>query len=195
MTEPEEPQLPESAALPRTVEPPVGLEERVVATLRDRGLIGRRHGPGWPLLAAASLAAVLCGWVARGLLAPPAPAAVAEKEFVLLLAEPQNLRTDKPTAALVAEYRAWAMELAEQGKLARAAKLAWEGRRLASPEPAVVVETTEPRPNLAGTTGFFVVRARDLDEALAIARTCPHLAYGGELSVRPVERTASPPSL
>jgi hypothetical protein len=196
MTEPEEPELPETAALPRTVEPPAELEERVVAALRERGLVGRRRGsgPSWPLLAAASLAAVFCGWVARGLLAPPAPVAAAEQEFVLLLAEPHELRTDKPTAALVAEYRAWAMALAEQGKLSRAAKLAWEGRRLGSPVPGDVVEAAEPYSNLAAATGFFVLRARNVEEALAIARSCPHLAYGGEISVRPVERTVPQPS-
>jgi hypothetical protein len=33
-------------------------------------------------------------------------------------------------------------------------------------------------------TGYFRVRAGSWDEALELARSCPHLAYGGEISVR-----------
>jgi hypothetical protein len=32
--------------------------------------------------------------------------------------------------------------------------------------------------------GFFIVRVASMDEALAIARTCPMFQYGGQLEVR-----------
>jgi len=34
--------------------------------------------------------------------------------------------------------------------------------------------------------GFYVIEARDLDEALAIAGRCPGLKYGSAIEVRPV---------
>ena len=34
--------------------------------------------------------------------------------------------------------------------------------------------------------GFYVIEARDLDEALAIAGRCPGLKYGSSIEVRPV---------
>jgi hypothetical protein len=38
-------------------------------------------------------------------------------------------------------------------------------------------------------TGLFIIRAASEAEALAIARTCPHLRYGGRVDVRPIEET------
>jgi hypothetical protein len=37
--------------------------------------------------------------------------------------------------------------------------------------------------------GLFIVRASDLERAAAIARTCPHMRYGGQIEVRPIEQT------
>jgi hypothetical protein len=39
-------------------------------------------------------------------------------------------------------------------------------------------------------TGFFVIRARDYDHALELARQSPHLKYGGTIEVRAIESTA-----
>jgi hypothetical protein len=35
--------------------------------------------------------------------------------------------------------------------------------------------------------GLFVVSATSDEEALRIARTCPHLSHGGEIELRPIE--------
>lgn len=37
--------------------------------------------------------------------------------------------------------------------------------------------------------GLFIIAARTDDEALAIARSCPHLRHGGTVSLRPIEPT------
>ena len=37
--------------------------------------------------------------------------------------------------------------------------------------------------------GFFIIAARTDEEALAIARSCPHLRYGGTVALRPIEPT------
>jgi hypothetical protein len=54
---------------------------------------------------------------------------------------------------------------------------------------ARVLEGNEPAASGAGPQGFFLVRARDLDEAEAIARACPHLRHGGRVAVQAVEPT------
>jgi hypothetical protein len=36
-------------------------------------------------------------------------------------------------------------------------------------------------------SGNFMIAAADADEALRLARGCPHLRYGGRLAVRPIE--------
>jgi len=35
--------------------------------------------------------------------------------------------------------------------------------------------------------GYFLVTAASLEQALEIARDCPHLRYGGRVVVRPVD--------
>lgn len=37
-----------------------------------------------------------------------------------------------------------------------------------------------------GLGGFYIVEARDLDEALGLAKACPGLKYGAAVEVRPV---------
>jgi hypothetical protein len=37
--------------------------------------------------------------------------------------------------------------------------------------------------------GFFLIRAKDDRTALEIARTCPHLRYGGSIVIRQIEET------
>jgi len=39
--------------------------------------------------------------------------------------------------------------------------------------------------------GYFLIKAQDMNAALAIARTCPHLKYGGSIEIRPIEDTPS----
>jgi len=172
--------------LPQAIDPPPELEERVVGELRLEGLLDRGRGPArpgasWWWMAAACLLAALAGWTARGVVAAPeGPAAlVAGNDYLLLLTEPHPLATDKPEAARVAEYRDWATGLASEGKLVSAGKLADGGRYLGS----------TPAPALGTVSGFFLVRGGSLEDAAALAATCPHRRYGGEIDVRPIEDT------
>ena len=74
-------------------------------------------------------------------------------------------------------------ELARHGQLVVAEKLSAAERRLG------VVASGERPVVAAEPTGFFLIRAGSLDEALAIARRCPHLAHGGEVALRPIDPT------
>jgi hypothetical protein len=178
--------------LPREIRPRPELEERVVAKLRERGLIGHvlsRRSP-WRLAAAACLVGLLAGWLAHGLAArTPVPLPTPEssgERFLLLLSEPTPLATSKPASSLVAEYAAWARRLAAEGRLVAAERLLDGGRSLPPSAPEL------PSPGGADpVTGFFLVNAAGWDEALALASTCPHLAYGGRITVRQVAGTES----
>lgn len=196
------------AELPRALDPPPGLEDRVIGDLRRRGLLGASppsgRRPRWWMTAAACLLAALGGWAiggsgrtpgavsvgvsgeVAGEAASPAPQA-GEKQYLLLLVEPRPLTTDKPQATLVGEYRSWAAELARQGRLVSAARLD-EG------QSAYLAESPRPPAGIAQVTGFFVLRSSSLAEAEAIAGTCPHVGYGGEISVRELAGTADPPA-
>jgi hypothetical protein len=94
------------------------------------------------------------------------------------------LQTDQALPELVAEYRSWAQELDADGLLVAAARLREEGSRLEGLERGEIfgLDASE----LRSATGYFVIRANDLSAANALAQTCPHLKYGGVITVRPV---------
>ena len=39
-----------------------------------------------------------------------------------------------------------------------------------------------------GVAGYFLLPSSDYDQALSIARTCPHLKHGGAVELRQIER-------
>ncbi len=178
--------------LGRPHEPPPELEERVVATLREEGLIQqpvfsrRSEGWRWAAAAAALLVSALAGWIAHELFDERPGAGVADKQYLLLLSEPNGLRTTKSVPELVGEYRTWARRLETKGRFVAAQRLQGEARRLYLDEtgsPAVSSGLRRQAP-----TGFFVVRAESWDDAVALAETSPHLLYGGEIHLREIAR-------
>ena len=180
--------LPDLDKLPLETQPPAELQHRVLGTLRSEGLIGRspsRPASRW-LAAAACLAAMLLGWTARGLVLDAGPDRLATSgDYLILLAEPEPLRTSKSMDALVAEYSAWARQLASEERLVTAGHLVGESTRL---EPEWVAEAApDSAVPLDSLTGFFVVRAEDLEHASEIAATSPHVGYGGRIAVRSIE--------
>ncbi len=184
----------ELESLPRTIEPPPELEREVVAALRSRGLVVPQRSSirshWW--VAAACLVAAFGGWLARGslegrpvqLLTPKVTAneVPAGQQYLFLLAEPTPLRTDRPLSALIEEYRVWAQDLASRSQLVTAAKLDGGTHRLTSPNPGEVVKAS--RDDLEHVTGYFVVRAEGWNDAVELAASCPHVAHGGEISIR-----------
>lgn len=165
--------------LPREVTPPRALRARVIGDLRTRGLLGSRRPSGFRLTGAAAAAVVLfLGGAALGRsMAPVTPAAAPDGRFMLLLYEgPAYERADRE-ADRVAEYAAWAR--AQGARIALGEKLAEEERVLGgSPDPGGAAPEV--------LAGFFIIDADGWDEAMAIARDCPHLRYGGRIAVREI---------
>jgi len=167
--------------LPTEVAPPEGHEERLVGALRRRGLLRPRRERAWVPLAAA-LAGVVVGWLAHTRPAPSRPAASADEGLYLLL-----LSDDPPEGPSIPErvrlYSAWAGELAAEGRLEAAKKLTDEGVVVGPSRAAARPQDSAPdRP-----TGFFLLRAGSLDEAVELARESPHARLGGVVTVRPID--------
>jgi hypothetical protein len=53
---------------------------------------------------------------------------------------------------------------------------------------AAVAVPSEPA-DTGDVRGFFVISAATLEEATAVARSCPHTARGGRVIVRPIDPT------
>lgn len=176
-------------------QPPPELEDRVVTAAREEGWIvapERTSAPwtrGWRLAATAilTLGAFGIGYlVAPGPISPPAPGEAGET-YVLLLHETESSAPTDPDqlARLVREYGDWGRRLGRAGVVVGGEKLDVGGVVLDATGGDLERRPWTREPGFLG--GYFLIRAGSYDEAAAIARTCPHLAYGGEIEIRRVE--------
>lgn len=162
------------AGLGAAEDPPPALEGRVVAALRERGLLRRTRRGRWLAVAAGLLVFASGVGVGRATVGGRHEAPEGTRVFALLLYR-GGLKEDAGggEAARVVEYRRWAGGLAAEGRLIRGEKLKPAGGA-ASPDDL---------------QGFFLLRAGSLDEVLSLARTCPHAAHGGRVAVQEVDPT------
>lgn len=162
--------------------PPPGLEDRVVDLAAERGLVDRETGPArlrgsW--VRAAIAAAAVVALFAAGVLVGSRLAGPVDPEgprYVFLLYEGPGFDDSGNVAE---EYIDWVARMRDQGRVVDGEELGSgasvdRGEGGASAEPP-------GRP-----TGYFVVEARDLEEAEAIAREHPHVDRGGVIEVRPI---------
>jgi hypothetical protein len=124
--------------------------------------------------------------VGRRATPPPLPATT---QFLLLLYEgpAYHQAPAGEEAARVREYADWAGERAARDELVAGEKLRDEADVVLRGEG-----TAAPVVPAAGSerlAGFFVVRAASAARAQEIARSCPHLRYGGSIVIREIEPT------
>lgn len=191
--DPEE--IQELRALPRQATPPREFEDHVVDELRRLGLL-RPHGAMFrsrlvqaAMATAASVALFIAGWLGASI-REPRPVPEAHPSYVLLLRAGPDYQegTDIDEQQRVKEYGTWARKLHERGQLISAEKLSDDARSLVARNGAVGV--LERRGGDQGAVqGLFLIRAASFDEALEIARGCPHLRHGGVIEVRPIDPT------
>ena len=167
-------------------EPPATLENRVLHAMRSRGMIRKTSY----LRIAAAIAAAITLFVA-GMITDrywPAPAVPRDPrpQFVLMLYEDSAYETAPPAElpGRIAEYGNWARSLGSQNYVT--------GQKLVESESTIsragIVGPTPPAPKDGSVAGYFIIRATDAQEAARVAATCPHVKYGGQISVREVER-------
>jgi hypothetical protein len=185
------------------------LEGRVVAALKRRGAI--RANGGWVMKSTKAIAAaVVLGVVfvagfavgnrgqaqnpARTEETAPAATEVASGGQYMLLMYSRTARHEEERAlsdadyrAIIAEYRDWALAREAEGRLVAAEKLSDETRVMSAATGSVEIAAAADTDRILG--GYFLITARDMDEALALAKSHPHLRYGGEVEVRPIEST------
>jgi hypothetical protein len=176
-------------ALPHELAPAPALEERVVGSLRKRGLIAGRRPALWWLGVVAAAVILFGGGVVLGRAAGARPVAPGLHQFMLLLYEGPGFDAGDSTvaAARVEEYRAWARTLAEQERLVAGEELGRPDWTLEPHGSGIAVDPVGDAATLP--TGFFIVAARDSAEAVALAESCPHLKHGGRVAVRAIRPT------
>jgi hypothetical protein len=90
--------------------------------------------------------------------------------------------------AVMAEYNAYTTSLRDSGafQAGDALQPAPTATTLRQSEAGLVTTDGPFAETKEALGGFYVIEARDLDEALAIAARCPGLKYGSAIEVRPV---------
>jgi hypothetical protein len=164
-----------SEQLPREVIPPPSLENRVVARLHAAGLLKTERRSRWAVQVAAAIVIFAAGAASGALWSPPQHDQSSEPRFVLLLrgattASPQ----DEQTAVMA--YRTWAGALREQGRSVAGERLGRDAALV--PAGGAVQDPVQ---------GYFIISAASLDDAIAVARSAPHVARGGHIEVRPID--------
>ena len=83
------------------------------------------------------------------------------------------------------QWMAWFNRLTEQGKAIAGNPLEREGKIVSGKNGRVVADGPFAESKEA-IGGYFLLQVKSLDEAVAIAKECPGLAYGAVVEVRPV---------
>jgi len=82
------------------------------------------------------------------------------------------------------QWMAWFKGLTEQGKAIAGNPLEPKGKIVSGANARVVDGPFAESKEAIG--GYFLLNVSDMDEAVAIAKGCPGLAYGAKVEVRPV---------
>lgn len=185
---------------------PASLRESTLQAARKRGLVGGRtvNRTRW-IAAAATVVIFTAGYAIGSQLAPgmrgPKEATnvsqtgtspAAGPLYALFLFEDDTYQS--PSAddlqARIREYSTWARSLGESGRYVTGEKLGDGGTFCRVRNGALDASGSPMHDASRGVlAGYFIVGAANLEEALSVARGCPHLKYGGSVEVRPIETT------
>ncbi len=171
------------ASLEKTAHPPKGLERKVLGALVDQGLIAE-NSKTYPIVrwigaVAASVIFFIAGIIYEKSKNMEQIVIEPTKGYMLLLHEDASFQPGEPMQ-MFEEYKQWM-----ENTFARGVKIT--GQELVN--EASLVDGQGNVSNLdssAGkmTTGYFVLEASSLEEALEVAKANPHVKYGGSVEVK-----------
>lgn len=86
---------------------------------------------------------------------------------------------------VASRWMAWFSGLKDQGKVTAGSPMEAQGKLVSGKNGRVVADGPFAESKEA-VGGYFLLQVKSMDEALAIAKECPGLAYGAVVEVRPV---------
>ncbi len=162
--------------LPKENIPPKLLEDNTIKALKSKRLIMNSNLfiKYWRPVAAAILFFVI-GHLSASWLTDLNQAQIAKSSrFILMLHEDDNFRGSNE---LSEEYFQWVLDIREQK------------RNITGEELDYGAHWLNDNNEVSGTdlvTGFFILEANNMEEAVKISKTAPHLKYGGRIEVREI---------
>ena len=91
--------------------------------------------------------------------------------------------------AIIEEYRKWTESLMSGNRIVHSNKLMDEPGKVLRPDGENIIVTDGPyseTKELIG--GYYVIEAENYKEAIEIAKTSPHLRFGGRVEVREIHQ-------
>lgn len=112
-------------------------------------------------------------------------------DFILFLYDdPSSYEGVSPEQmqAVVEEYTAWAKEMEERGRYQGGQKLMDEGGRILTNDGSGILVKDGPYSETKEVIGGIMeISAETYEEAIELAKTCPHAKYGPKIEVRQVD--------
>jgi hypothetical protein len=106
--------------------------------------------------------------------------------FVLMMLDDDIWQTfnEEDQAKWIQRYREFAKSIDE--RIVKADPINTAGQFISVVDGEIVVEPKDYTGDPNHMTGYFIYTAEDWDEAVAIAKQCPTLEYGGRIELRMV---------
>ena len=112
--------------------------------------------------------------------------------FMLIARDgPQDFADMSPEdmQGIIEKYVAWGTKLEDAGKKRASNKLRdSEGKVLRGNSGSLTVTDGPFSETKEVVGGYWIIDAADYDEAIELARDCPHIEYGASLEIREVEQ-------
>lgn len=107
-------------------------------------------------------------------------------DYIILIREnlaPETEMSEEDFETQIQEFMAWVEDMSKTGNYMSGDPLQPEGRYIykdAIHSDGPFIESKE------AVSGYVLIKAKDIDEATALAQKCPIFNYGGAIELRPV---------
>jgi len=98
--------------------------------------------------------------------------------------DPSTLNSPEQMQAAMQEWFDWVDKLKKEGRYDSGEPLDPTGKGVSGPKKLVTDGPFAESKELVG--GFFIIKAKNIDEAVTIAKDSPDLKHNGRVEVRPV---------
>lgn len=93
-------------------------------------------------------------------------------------------RSPEEMQQIIQEFTDWARKLRDEKRMVDANPLSRSGRMLSGQDGRVIDGPFVETKDMIG--GYFLIEAKDLEDATAVAKQCPGLKWGETLEVREI---------
>ena len=97
-----------------------------------------------------------------------------------------EMRAPEAMQALMGKWFAWVEKLKKEGRYVSGEPLEPKGKFIAGPNKVVTDGPFAESKELVG--GFFIVEAKNLDDAVTLCDGYPDFKFNGKVQVRPVQK-------